>query len=347
MKAPSREFGELLALLEVEPNASTSGLVQQGLALIHNKNYIAVAQQAEVVLYESTRRHDRFSQAIAYAYLAATDAAQGNYNKAVRRAKDSQQLFQQMREQGYNSIIARSLVALVYRVHIDALSRSMVATLQEGRMQIHDLESKVLRKGNAQLASKYHQYFVEFGDLMRRANWIPAVTQLHPLVWLAVVDHVPSDPGLSPEIEGYMEPALFVLRTKQEVQDEESGELDSGQIVDMLYTAQPLPRNDDQDGVLLPRLKQGAVYTAVKVDAENAAQEDYLKPDDYLLVRQLGSHEREGLIKRAGNNFTGLYFRVKSSGEVELINAIPPKFVGEESVRMFVAQVDALLRRVQ
>jgi hypothetical protein len=341
MAAHGHELAEILAQFKVDVAARTADVVQHGLKLIEVRDPAKIIEQAQSALTASTEEHDRVSQAIASAYLAAAHSLQGHFDKAMQLARDAQLLLQQIPEQAYNAVVARALIGYIYQAQIDALSRALTHFLQESQTHVKELENKALSKDDAALARRLHTHFVDFGEIKRRAYWLAAVPRLMPLAWLSVVDGIPSDTALSPETIGYMEPALFVLRTLDQVHAEEAGTLAAGDIVDKVYTAYPLPGSDKP-----ARLKSGSVYVAVKVD-EQQAQLEHFERDDYLMVRLLNPREIAGLVKRAGDNFTGVYFKVNDKREVDLINAIPPRFVGEASVRMFVAQVDAILRRVR
>lgn len=346
MRSHLRELTNILAQFKVDASTPTADVVQRGLALIQVRDYVKAVEYSQGAVQTGTQAHDRVAQAIASAYLAAALTLQGHFDKALPCARDAQLLLQQIPEQAYNAINTRALIAFIYQAQIDALSERLTNFLHEGQAQSKELQSKMLAQGDTALADQLHARFIEFGEMKRRTRWIPAVPQLMPLVWLSITDHIPSDTSVSPETIGYMEPALFVLRTRDEMHAEDSGSLSAGDVVDKVYSARPLPGSDTSAMGKPPRLKSGSVYVAVKVD-EQQAKLDHFEPNDYLMVRLLNPREITNLVKRAGENFTGVYFKVNDKREVDLLNAIPPRFVGEESVRMFVAQVDAILRRVR
>ena len=339
------ELNDVLSRFQIATNTTAYALCQQALTFMKDGKLLEAANHVQAGLRDSVVRNDRNEQAISCAYVAAVYVLQGNFVEAARLAEDCFRLFHQMGNQ-HNATVAQVLLAAVYRMHLEKLSRELTHPLYEAQAKSKDMESDALGRGQVDEAKKYRQQFVEFGGQIRRAKWIPAIPHLLPLIWMPVVDRIPTDLRLEPEIKGYMEPALFILRTTPEVTSEESGALDSGQVVDILYTARPLPSPDDPHAVsaVPPRLKLGATYVAVKIDPDDARSG--FESDDYLLVRRLDSVEIASLIEQAGDNFSGVYFEFGSGGTIELVNAIPPRFVGEDHVRMFVAKVDAVLRRV-
>ena len=327
--------------------ATTDNLCRQALDLMAANMLSEAAGHAAAALRDSTLRHDRNGQAHACAHLAAVCAAQKNFSEASRQADDCHRLFKQMADQR-GAAIAKLLLATIHQMHLDVIDGELIGSLQESHDRSKALLDKALSKGDTAQARDYGEQLVEFGEQMRRTRWAQAIPYALPLVWLPVIDTIPSDPDTrGAEPVGYLEPVLFLLKSKQEAAREASSETDPGQTVDQLYTARPLPPVDGAQPAIWrpPRLKPNARYAAIRVDPDSARLVG-LQPEDYLLVRSLSSAERADLLKQAGETFTGFYFRVGSSGRVEVVNAIPPKFVGEEHVRMLVAQVDAVLRRV-
>jgi len=343
------ELGDVLSRFQIETNTTTHALCRQAFDLMQEGRLPEAVKYAQAALRDGTSQNDRNAQALACAYLAAVNVLQENFVEAVRQANDCHHLFNWIGSQ-HNTAVAKALLAVIYQMHLEALSRDLVDSLQDSWAQTKVMESKALSKGESglELVRQYHEQSIEFGDAIRRAKWIRAIPHLLPLVWVPVISEMPSDPQTqSAEIEAYMEPALFVLRTKQEAADEEAGRINPGQINDALYTARPLPSlgGSDPSEWRPPRLRPNARYVAIQIDPDSAHLEGF-EPDDYLLVRSLNSAERAELLKQAADNVSGLYFEVDASGKVEFVKAIPPRFVGEEHVRMLVAQVDAVLRRV-
>lgn len=339
------ELSDVLSRLQA-PTGAILDLRQSVLACIESRDLREASDLAESALRDSLTQNDRHQQAFACALLAAVYACQEKFDEAARQAEDCHRLFNQMGDQIHNAMVARVLLAVIHQKHLGKISRALIDVLQEGQAHSRALSTKALGKGAVALAEEYEAQSDEFGDWMRQARWMQAFPHLLPLVWVPVIN-MPSDVEVQgAEVEAFMEPALFVLKTKNEVEDEEKSRRTSVRIQDALYTARPLPLPDGLDsGASPPRLKPNAVYAAIKIDPESARLPGF-EPDDYLLVRRLSSVERMELLKQANANISGLYFEVNASGQVEFVHAIPPKFVGEEHVRMFVAQVDAILRRV-
>jgi len=329
------------------PTNAAFNLRQSVLTCLENRNLTEASSRAEVALRDGVVQNDRPLQAFACALLATVYAIQNKFDKAVHWAEDSYRLFHRMGDQIHNAMVAKMLLAAIYRIHLDAISRALVHTLEEGRRHSSALSSKALSKGEITLAEEYESRSAEFGDWIRRARWIEAFPHLLPLVWVPVVDSILADPETyGTEIKSYMEPVLFILKTKKEAEAEEKGDLPLAHARDVLYTARSLPLSGDSDSISAPpRLRPNGVYAAVKIDPESARLPGF-EPDDYLLVRTISSAERAELIGQADSNISGLYFEVSANGKVTFVNAIPPKFVGEDHVKMFVAQVDAILRRV-
>jgi hypothetical protein len=329
-------------------DSDTTSFCQQTLALMKAGKLLEAANRAQAALRDAAQWNDRILQAIASAYFAAVHALQGNFIEAVGQANDCYRLFNHMTSRTHDATVARALLACIYQRHLEVLSDELTQPLEEGQAKSDSLERRALSKSQIDRAMRYRQQFVEFGEQIRRARWIAAVPYALPLVWLPVISTIPPDPDTQgAEPVGYMEPVLFVLRGKQDVEREDSPDFDPGQIVDQLYTARPLPPIDGLEPAMLrpPRLHPNVRYAAIKVDPDSARLAG-LEPDDYLLVRSLSSAERAELLKRADDNITGFYFRLNADGEVEVVKAIPPKFVGEEHIKMLVAQADAILRRV-
>lgn len=329
------------------PTNAAFNLRQLVLDCLQDRNLTEASSRAETAFRDSVIQNDRPLQAFACALLATVHATQNIFDNAVHWAEDCYQLFHRMGDQIHNAMVAKMLLAVIYRMHLDAISRALVHTLEEGQKHSRTLGDKALGKGEIALAEEYESRSTEFGDWIRRARWIEAFPHLLPLVWVPVVDNILADPQTyGAEIESYMEPVLFILKTKKEAEAEEKGDLPPGHAQDILYTARSLPLSGDPEPISSPpRLKPNVVYAAVKIDPESARLPGF-EPDDYLLVRTISSAERAELIGLADPNVSGLYFEVGASGKVTFVNAIPPKFVGEEHIKMFVAKVDAVLRRV-
>ena len=342
------ELSDVLPRFQVETNTTAYRLGQRALLLAQDGRLPEAVKESQAALRDSLSRNDRGEQAIACAYLAAVYAQQANFVEAVRFAEDCYRLFSQAGD-AHNLAVAQALLAVIYRMHLDQVSCSLIESLRQGQEQVGDLRDTSSRRGNRQQAANYHQQFMAWGEQLRRARWIPATPHALPLIWLSVVDTIAPDPE-APDAEpvGYLEPVLFVLKSREDVGWEDSADFDQGRITDQLYSARPLPPLDgaESDVARLPRLRPDARYVAIRVDPDSARTAG-LKPDDYLLVRRLGSHEKDELAKHAGENITGYYFKLTADGTAEVVRAIPPKFVGEEHIKMLVAQVDAILRRVQ
>ncbi|HLF25668.1 MAG TPA: hypothetical protein VJG32_04980 [Anaerolineae bacterium] len=306
--------------------------------------------RAQAMLRDGTTRNDRQAQALACALLAGVHALHGRFSEAVDQAENCHRFFQNM---GYpaQAAIGHALLAVIYQMHIEAINRELIESLHASREETQDLESKALSKGNAhlQIAEQYRQQFVEFGEVIRRARWVPAIPYTLPLVWLPVINSIPHELDTQKlEPLGYLEPVLFVLKGKREIEREESGQADPAQMADVLYTARPLPPFEGEEPTPLrpPQLKRGAIYAAIKVDPESAHLAR-LQPDDYLLVRSLTPEEREQLLKQPDDSSASFIFRMNDHGQIEVVRPIPPKFVGERHIiEMLEAKVDAVLRKV-
>lgn len=341
------ELGNVLSRFHVETNTTTYHRCQRAYLLMQDGNLLEAVNHAQAGLRDSLSRHERGEQAISCAYLAAVYTLQGNFVDAVRLTEDCFRLFHQMGDQ-HNGMVAQALLATVYQMHLEMLSRELIHPLREAHAESTDMESKALARGQIDEARMYRQQFIEFGEQVRRARWIPAIPYALPLVWLPVVDRIPSDPiAQGAEIEGYMEPVLFVLRTKLEAANEESGKAKPSQIADVLYTAHsvPMPDSPATSSLRPPRLDPNATYVAIKVDPESARMAGF-EPEDYLLVRSDNPAEIAEQIAQAGGDFTGWSFKVEPGGKVQFIGPKPPQFVGEPRVKTFSAQIDAILRRV-
>jgi len=299
--------------------------------------------RARAAVRDSLLRNDYGDRAIACATLAAVSASQGNFEEAIHQAEDCYRIYHQSQDE-HNEAVALALLATIYQMHLERLSQDVTLPLIEARARSKSIEANALSKGEVEDAAKYRRQFIEFGEHVRRARWIPAIPHALPLVWLPIVDRIAPDlETQSAEPIGYMEPLLFVLKTVDEAEREASPDTDTGSIVDLIYTARPLPpvHGAEPDRPLPARLKPNAIYAAVKVDPETA-HVAHLEPDDYLLVRNFTPEERDKLVEQSDVSFR---FQMNERGLVEVMKPIPAKFVGEEA-SMLEVKVDAVLRRV-
>ena len=344
------DLNDALNGFQPDLNPAVSRRVQDAQTALREGRPGDALREGRAIFQDGKTQNDRHAQAIAYATIAAALAAQEHFADAVSHADDCHRLYSLIGSD-FNAAAARALLATIYRLHIDALSRALVDSLQDSRDTLKDMEAKALSKGarHVEEAEAHHQRFVEQGEQMRRARWIPALSQALPLVWLPVVKSPPgeaSEPGGRPV--GYMEPVVFALKTASEVDREQSGQVDPAKVQDVLYTARPFPpfnieSGGDETGPLQPpRLKPDAVYVAIKVDPATAHQAG-LQPDDYLLVRSLVPHEPNPMTDESGIGFT---FRMNEHGQAEVVKVVLPRFVAEEGVDMLNVKVDAVLRRV-
>jgi len=325
-------------------NATTKNLCQQALGQMHTDNLLGASSHAQAAFRDATSRNDQLGQAVAKAYLAAVSAVWDKFNEAQQHAEDCCRLFSRMgAQQMHNATVAQTLLAVVYRMHMDKLSRDLIQSLEGSRNDTHQLQAKALSKGQIQTkqAAEYRQFFLEYGEQIRRARWITAIPYALPLVWLPAIDLNPPNSS-----EGYMEPVLFTLRTRQEAATEEAGDSDPGEIVDVLYTARPVPGQSETSDELLrpPRLDPGAVYIAVKIDPETAREPGF-QDDDYWLLRSNDPNQLIGQIEQAGGNLAGMEFKRTDDGHFQF-RFVSPKDTSGAQVPMITLTVDAILRRV-
>ncbi|HKZ83373.1 MAG TPA: hypothetical protein VJ793_06920 [Anaerolineae bacterium] len=339
---------DLLSRFEFKkPSKALESVRARSIELLRRGKLSEAADHARDALRDGNETHDRHMQVYACAYLAVVHARQEDFEAAAASADDCYRLSKQMRSQ-HNTAIARALLATVHQQHLEMLGVEFVKPIREVQDEFDSLATKALAQGQVAEADKNRAYLVEFGEQGRRARWIPALPYTLPLIWLPALDPNPKfPPAQSSSFQGYMEPVLFVLRSKQQAADDQSGKSDPGTIDDELYTARPLPDLNNPDATPLhpPRLDPSARYWAIKIDPESARLPGF-DADDYLLVRVDDPTQFDQQIAAAGGDFTGWKFERTADGGFRF-TAIPPKFVGAHQAAMLVLKVDAILRRVR
>ncbi len=342
------DLSDLLSHLDtrkISPAADT--LHQQLLDLMRRSRLREVEQRALAAIRSEANRNDRNLQAFASAYLAAVYADACRFQEAVSAADDALLQFRRMGDM-HNAMLTRALLAAVYQKHLEALGRDLADTLPAAQVGSNDMRTKALAKNQKAEADTYQQRFIQFGEQIRRARWIPAVPYALPLVWLPIIDRIaPSLETRVTEPVGFMEPLLFVLKTVDDVKRENQPDTDPSQVDDQLYTARPLPLLDGTEPSRLtpPHLKPDAVYAAVKVDPGTAHLAG-LEPDDYLLVRTFTSEELNAVGQQGEEEPLSYRFLMDEEGMVKVVKPGPPRFVAEDESGMLQVKVDAVLRRV-
>ncbi|HET7091056.1 MAG TPA: hypothetical protein VFL17_20680 [Anaerolineae bacterium] len=333
---------DLLSRLEFKkPSQGLDSVRARSIELLKQGKLLEAADHAREALRDGTERHDRNMQVYAFAYLAAVYTIRKDFREATAHADDCYGLSKQMRNQ-HNTAIAKALLAMVYQKHLEELSGEFIEPIREVQAEFDSLTSQALAHGQVAEAQKNQASLIEFGEQARRVRWIPALPYTLPLVWLRALDPIKTDPPH----QGYLEPVMFVLRMQQEVEREESGNVEPGEIVDALYTARPVPNPNSPDAHPLrpPRLDPHTVYIAVKVDPDMAREPGY-QVDDYLLLRGDDPNQLIRQVEEAKGDLTGMEFRRTDDGRFQFRFA-PPKDTGGREVSMLMLTVDAILRRI-
>ena len=361
MSSQAYKLSDLLSRFRVKISVTAEDLCRQALSALQQGRLPEAIGHARAALRDGLRRNERSAQAMACAYLAVAYARQQNFDEAAQQAKDCERLFKQSGSL-WNRASARALLATIYQLQLEWISTELVGTLEQGQFDSRDLRNKALNKGDTGWAALYYNQFVEFGNRLRRARWIPAISHALPLRWVPVIDDMPPDPRLrSPEIAGYMEPViivthsldregypipnLFVLSRKGT--GSEIGPIDPSQVTGALYAVYCVPKTGslDTDPPLPASLEADVVYVAIKIDPESAQLAGY-RDGDYLLVRSVSSATVDPQLQRGDSDLAGWSFEFGEDGKARFFTAVSPKFVGEPRIKMFDVQIDAILRRV-